>query len=83
MNPIFKNKTTLEIIEGYAFEAAAISSEIELSELFDKDVKNSATNMDNKPALMQEFRIWKDQMHRDGYIHTLQAHNYCYVGELF
>lgn len=83
MNPIFKNKSDLEVIEAYAWEAAAISSEAHLSEVFDQHIENSPMDTKDKPALRQEFNDWKHQMHKDGYIHQVQLQNYSYVGELF
>ena len=56
-------------MEAYAEAMGGISSEEELSEVFEQDVETSKFD-------------WKD-MCREGYIHPVQAHEYCYVGELF
>ena len=83
MNPIFRNKTELGLIEEYAEAMDGIASEQELSDMFDQDVESSTLDKSDKPALRQAFNDWKDRLCREGYIHPAQAHNYCYVGELF
>ena len=83
MNPTFKAKSELELMESYAEAMGGISTEEELSEVFDQHVETYKFDLNDKPALRQAFNDWKDSMCREGYIHPVQAHEYCYEGELF
>ena len=83
MNPVFKHKSELEIVEAYAWENNGIASEEQLSEMFDRDVAPSVHKQygkDDLPAIMETFNNWSDLLCKQGYLHPEQYNQYCYVG---
>lgn len=80
----FANYTTLEIIEEFADFNKLISSEEQLSELFDNDVIESVVSYygtDDIVAINEAFNNWTDGLCKNGDIHEEQYKNYEYVGK--
>lgn len=59
------------------------NSEKAVSQMFDNYVQESQIETSDIPLLRQEYHVFKDNLHREGSIHELQAQNYVYCGELF
>ena len=81
----YNDETLLELVELYAEEMGYISSEDELSEIFDENVLPSTIEVygeDDSVAINEEFNNWSDSLCKDGEIHPEQYNNYCYVGRL-
>ena len=80
----YNDENPIEMVELYADEMGYISSEIELSDRFDSDVAQYVIDQygpDDEPAMNEAFNNWTDSLCKDGEIHPLQYHEYCYIGE--
>lgn len=80
----FSKSELLEQVEEYA-NYIGISSEEELSEIFDQEVLPAVIEQygeDDQPAINETFNNWTDSLCKDGFIHDLQYDQYCYVGKL-
>lgn len=80
----FSKSELLEQVEEYASNNDMISSESELSEIFDREVMPAVIEQygDNDiPAINESFNNWSDSLCKDGIIHELQYDQYCYVGK--
>lgn len=76
--------TELEVCEYWADEYHAISSEQELSDLFDDEIAPAIIETfgdDDKPAMREAFNNWTDSMCRDHMIADIQYQEYTYVGK--
>ena len=76
--------TELELVEEWASECGLISSEEELSEIFDEEIAPLVIEQygeDDEPAMNEAFNDWSDALCRDGVLHELQYEDYCYVGK--
>lgn len=74
----------LDIVESYADDNGMISSESELSELFDSQIAPSVIAQygeGDSVAMNEAFNNWTDMLCKDGTIHPEQYNNYCYVGK--
>ena len=72
----------LEIVECYAEENGLISSESELSSLFDEYLVDIGfTDFDDSIMINELFSDWTDTLCSDGVIHEEQNSQYCYVGK--
>ena len=83
-NMRYNNENLLEMVEMYAEEVGAISSEEMLSELFDYDIVQSIIeeySEDDTVAINEGFTNWSDMLCKDGEIHPEQYQHYCYVGK--
>jgi len=93
----WNNVTELELVEAYAayhnppktYSQRLIESEDDLSDIFDEMVKEISSNNellkiqngDDLPMFREWFNNWTDELCKDGYLHPLQYHEYCYVGQ--
>ena len=78
--------TLLDLVEAYAVDNNLISSEEELSELFDSEIAPMVIEQygaDDLPALREAFNDWTDSLCKDNLLHAEQYACYCYCGELF
>ena len=77
----------LSFIESYADENNLISSEQQLSDMFDDLVKEcdqmERIDYDDTCMLSEWFNDWSDMLCKDGQLHDIQYHEYCYVNNLF
>ena len=79
----------LELVELYAKNGGYISSEYELSVLFDKMIDDTYTELEkitlfsNDPNLLCAYDVFKEDMYILGDLHELQYKNYSYVGVYF
>jgi len=76
------DENLLEMVELYAEEMGYISTEDELSELFDVQVLQSVIEQygaDDKVAINEAFNNWADSLCKDGVIHPEQYSNYGYI----
>ncbi len=81
----YNNETLLEMVELYAEEGGAISSEEMLSESFDAmleelDAETLCKLENDVVMLSEEFNNYADSLCKDGEIHPEQYNRYCYVG---
>lgn len=79
----YNDETLLELVELYAEEMGYISSEDELSEIFEEQILPSIIEMlgeDDEIAINEGFNNWSDMLCKNGEIHPEQYNNYCYVG---
>jgi hypothetical protein len=80
----YYNETFLEMVEMYAEEVGNISSEDELSEIFDNEIVESVINKYGKNdqcAIDEAFNNWTDSLYKNREIHEEQYNNYNYVGK--
>ena len=85
----YNNENLLEMIELYANEMGYISSEQELSDLFDQEIMPVILSQYAKPGedftdqdmIDQAFNDWTDSLCKDGEIHPEQYNKYVYVGK--
>jgi len=80
----YNDENLLEMVEMYANEMGYISSEDTLSEIFDGDIAPMVIaeyGEDDEPALSEAFNNWSDSLCKDGDIHPIQYHEYCYTGK--
>lgn len=80
----FYGTDRLNAIEEWASENNCISSEQELSDLFDESIAPMVIEQygeNDQPAMDQAFNDWSDSITRDGQLHELQYQEYCYVGD--
>lgn len=76
----------LELVELYAKEKGYISSEDELSILFDRMIDDNYMPMEkitlfaNDPCLLYTYANFKEDTYSSGDIHELQYQSYNYVG---
>jgi hypothetical protein len=86
MNNIWnKYDNLLSIVEELATWEGAISSEEELSELFDSSILPMVVDQyseDDTVAINEAFGNWADSLVSDGTLHEVQYENYEYVGKL-
>jgi hypothetical protein len=74
------NCTSLENIELIAEDNCMISSEEELSQLFDETFSN--IDFGNDLGMIREtFNNWTDGLCKDGVIHDEQYNYYTYIGK--
>lgn len=77
-------ETELAIVENWAYDNGAISSEQELSDIFDdSDIPQMVIDeygADDIPAMSEAFNNWTDMLCKDGELHETQYHEYCNVG---
>ena len=81
----FNQADILDLAECFALDNGLISSEEELSELWDKEYKDSFLSVydaDDEIALNEEFSYFADAMCKSGQLHESQYNNYKYVGVL-
>ena len=84
MDTRWYDESMLELVEEVAEERGMITSEEELSILFDADVAPAIIakyGADEQPAINEGFNDWTDALCKDGQIHPEQYNNYCYVGK--
>lgn len=80
----YNDENLLEMVELYASEMGFISSESELSDLFDEEVAPliiEEYGEGDEAAMSEAFINWTDSLCKDGTIHPEQYDKYCYVGE--
>lgn len=80
----YHDENLLEMIEMYAEERGHISSNEELSELFDDSIAPMVVKQygeDDKVAMNEAFSNWLDGLCKEGEIHPEQYSKYHYVGE--
>ncbi len=80
----YNDENHLEMVELYAEEMGYISSEDELSIMFDEQVAPLVIEQygaDDEPAMSEGFNNWSDSLCKDGEIHPLQYSEYCYTGK--
>lgn len=80
----FKRFDLLEAIELWAEDNGCISSEQELSDLFDDEVAQSVIDQygkDDNDAIIQAFNDWSDGLCKDEQLHEHQYSSYGYVGK--
>ncbi len=73
----------LEMVEELASDWKMISSEEELSEMFDEQILPLVIEKygeEDQCAIDQAFNDWTDSLCKDGQIHEEQYNKYCYVG---
>jgi hypothetical protein len=78
------NPSALELVESWAEDWHCISSEEELSELFDSEIAPMVIAQygeNDEPAINEAFNDWTDGLCSDGVIHEEQYSSYCYVGK--
>ncbi len=83
------NESHLDVIELLAEENGLISSEEELSEIFDAEIAPIYLKSYGEPGveftdtiMMNEaFNNWSDELCKSGEIHTEQYNDYCYRGK--
>lgn len=80
----YNDENLLEMVELYANDQDFISSEEDLSEMFDEAIapdiiKEYGEN--DKPAMNEGFNDWTDMLCKDREIHPIQYDQYCYVGK--
>ena len=78
------NVTELELVEEFAQDNNLIDSERNLSDQFDELISESVIvqyGADDTPAMSESFNNWTDSLCKDGELHGLQYHHYCYVGK--
>ena len=81
---IEENLGKLEIIEEFAEYHGLISSESELSEIFDNEnekILQPLAAKNDSIAISEFFNNWTDSMCKGGEIHGEQYNEYCYVGK--
>ena len=75
------NENLLELVELYAEEMGGISSEDELSDIFDSEHEEILDSLrDDQVAINEMFNNWADALCKDGEIHPEQYSTYEYVG---
>lgn len=80
----YNDETLLEMVELYADTVGIISTEDELSELFDESIAPLVIEQygeNDEPAMSEAFNNWSDSLCKDGEIHPAQYSEYCYVGK--
>ena len=80
----YNDENLLEMVELYAEEVGAISSEQELSDLFDESIAPMIVEQygkNDEPAMAEGFNNWTDNLCKDGELHPEQYNDYCYVGK--
>jgi len=80
----YNTVSLLEIIEEYAEANDLISSEIELSEVFDEQIAPDVIDMygkDDAVAISEEFSYFADALVIEGDLHIEQYNSYEYVGK--
>ena len=85
----YNDENLLEMVELYAEEIGAISTEEALSERFDEQELPSIIENNGRvgkeftdTVLVNEcFNNWTDMLCKDQEIHPKQYDNYCYVGK--
>lgn len=76
------NYDLLTMVEEVAESNNWISSEEQLSEMFDTMVKELNINYgDDEDMMNEDFNNWTDGLCKDGTIHEEQYRNYGYVGK--
>lgn len=86
---IYNDENFLEMVELYAGETGAISSEEDLSDIFDVQelpgiIQNNGKigeKFTDTVMINEEFNNWTDALYKDGVIHPEQYNKYCYVGK--
>ncbi len=81
-------ETRLSFIETYAEENGLISSEQELTDLFNDEIlpliyeKHGEPGIafDDEDMINQTFNDWSDGLCKDAELHDLQYNQYCYLG---
>lgn len=74
----------LGLVEEWASDCGLISSEEELSAVFDEEIAPLVIEQygeNDEPAISEAFNNWSDGLCRGGVLHELQYENYCYVGK--
>ena len=72
----------LEIVEEQQDDNGKIASEKQLSEMWDSLLEEMPDfPLDDGPAFREGFNNWADSLCKDGELHGLQYHEYCYVGK--
>ena len=80
----FNNYSLMDIIEDFAASEGLISSEKELSEMFDEEVAPSVIEQygeDDTIAMDEAFNNWTDALCEEGELHEEQYNSYTYVGK--
>lgn len=80
----FKRFDLLEAVELWAADNGCISSEKELSEIFDNEIAPlviAQYGENDQPAIDQAFNDWADSLCADDIIHDEQYRQYCYIGK--
>jgi len=80
----FNSFDLLEAIELWAADNGCISSEKELSDLFDSDIAPSVIAQygeNDQCAIDQAFNDWADCLCKDNIIHDEQYKQYTYIGK--
>ena len=75
---------TIYIVETFAEANNLIDSEEALSELFDEEIAPLVIEQygeNDIPAMSESFNNWSDSLCKDGELHSIQYHEYCYVGK--
>ena len=86
---LWNDENLLDMVELYAIECAAISSEDQLSEKFDDEImpllleqySQKGQEFSDQDLVNQAFNDWTDSLCKEGEIHPEQYNSYCYVGE--
>lgn len=81
---IFKRFDLLEAIELWALDNGCMSSEQELSDLFDAEIAQLVIDQygeEDHDAMIQAFNDWSDGLCKDGQLHDQQYNHYGYVGK--
>lgn len=80
----FKRFDLLEAIELWALDNGCISSEQELSDLFDVEIAQLVIDQygeNDHDAMIQAFNDWSDGLCEDDQLHDQQYNHYSYVGK--
>lgn len=80
----FKRFDLLEAVELWADDNGCISSEEELSDLFDAEISQLVIDQygeNDHDAMIQAFNDWSDGLCKDDQLHEQQYKNYAYVGK--
>ena len=90
----WNDETHLECVEALASENGWVSSEDDLSELFDEELAphiimaaveagtyRPGDEWTDTDMMNEAFNDWTDMLCRDGEIHPIQYNVYCYTGK--
>ena len=79
---LYEQYGELELVEEFASDNNLIDSEQALSDLFDESFEDFLhENRDDRIMISETFNNWSDGLCKDGQLHSVQYHNYCYVGK--
>ncbi len=85
----FNSIDLIDLVEEYASNNGLVSSEAELSELFDSEVMpilieahgKKGEEFNDQPMIDENFNNWTDGLRDEGAIHEEQYNTYTYIGK--